>query len=139
HRPVAEDDVDLDRWVAPRIEDLASVDQDDRRVHAGHQLFAFVAVARAVPAAAASGSRSRRTAIPGSSRPSRNSSDAPPPVLMCVNLEARPCCSIAATESPPPTTTVAPASAFAARKRAIAFVPWANDGISKTPSGPFQK
>ena len=45
---------------------------------------------------------------------------------------------IAATESPPPTTTVAPASARSASIRATAFVPCANDGISKTPSGPFQ-
>ena len=45
---------------------------------------------------------------------------------------------MAATESPPPTTTVAPASARSASMRATAFVPWAKDGISKTPSGPFQ-
>ena len=77
--------------------------------------------------------------MPGSSRPSRNSSEAPPPVLMWVIFEAIPCCSRAAAESPPPTTTVAPASALSARNRAIAFVPWANEGISKTPSGPFQK
>ena len=87
----------------------------------------------------APGGRSRRMAIPGSSRPSRNSSEAPPPVLMWVIWSARSCCWTAATESPPPTTTVAPASALAARKRAIALVPWANDGISNTPRGPFQK
>ena len=46
---------------------------------------------------------------------------------------------IAATESPPPTTTVAPCSARSASIRATAFVPCANDGISNTPSGPFQK
>ena len=46
---------------------------------------------------------------------------------------------IAATESPPPTTTVAPCAARSATVRAIAFVPCANDGISNTPSGPFQK
>ena len=57
---------------------------------------------------------------------------------MWVIRSARPCWLTAATESPPPTTTVAPRSARSARKRAIAFVPWANDGISKTPSGPFQ-
>ena len=77
--------------------------------------------------------------MPGSSRPSRNSSDAPPPVLMWVIFDARPCCSIAATLSPPPTTTVTPCSALSARKRAIARVPWANDGISNTPTGPFQR
>ena len=58
--------------------------------------------------------RSSRTATPGSSRPSRNSSEAPPPVEMWVIRSARPCCSTAATESPPPTTTVAPASARSA-------------------------
>ena len=76
---------------------------------------------------------------PGSSRPSRNSSEAPPPVEMWVIRSARPCWVTAATESPPPTTTVAPASARSASIRATAFVPCANDGISKTPSGPFQK
>ena len=45
---------------------------------------------------------------------------------------------MAATESPPPTTTVVPASARAARNLAISNVPWAKDGISNTPSGPFQ-
>ena len=83
--------------------------------------------------------RSWRTVTPGSSRPSRNSSDAPPPVEMWVIRSARPCLVTAATESPPPTTIVAPASARSASIRATALVPWANDGISKTPSGPFQK
>ena len=36
--------------------------------------------------------RSSSTVTPGSSRPSRNSSDAPPPVEMWVILSARPCC-----------------------------------------------
>ena len=85
----------------------------------------------------ASGGRAGRS-TPGSSRPSRNSSDAPPPVEMWVIWSARPCWVTAATESPPPTTTVAPASARSASIRATAFVPCANDGISKTPSGPFQ-
>ena len=82
--------------------------------------------------------RSRSTVTPGSSRPSRNSSDAPPPVEIWVIRSASPCWVTAATESPPPTTTVAPASARSASIRATAFVPWANEGISKTPSGPFQ-
>ena len=87
-----------------------------------------------------SGGRSWRTAMPGSSRPSRNSSEAPPPVRDVGHLRsARPCCWTAATESPPPTTTVAPASALSARKprhrpRAVRRT----TGISKTPSGPFQ-
>ena len=86
----------------------------------------------------ASTGRSSKTVTPGSSRPSRNSSDAPPPVEMWVIRSARPCWVTAATESPPPTMTVAPASARSASIRATALVPWANDGISKTPSGPFQ-
>ena len=59
---------------------------------------------------------------------------------MWVILSARPCCVTAATESPPPTTTVAPGLGRARRGTArSALVPWANDGISNTPSGPFQK
>ena len=125
--PSVEDDVDLDRRVAPRVEDLPGVD-DRWRMRA-------VAFARLDGPPAG---RSSSTVTPGSSRPSRNSSDAPPPVRMWVILSARPCCVIAATESPPPTTTVAPASARSARNPAIALVPWANEGISNTPSGPFQ-
>src|SRR6185503_13034874 len=123
HRAIGEEHVDLDGRVAARVEDLAGVDLLDDRVHD----FAPAAAAAFRPPTAA-GSRSWRTAIPGSSRPSRNSSDAPPPVLMWVIFAVRPCCSIAATLSPPPTTTVTPCSARSARKRAIARVPWANDG-----------
>ena len=124
-RAVAEHDVDLDRRVAARIEDLASLES---------AMDVSMLMSRSPPSA-----RSIRTATPGSSRPSRNSRVAPPPVEIWVNRAARPCCWIAATESPPPTTTVAPASQRAARKRARWLVPSANDGISNTPSGPFQK
>src|SRR5215472_9241843 len=44
---------------------------------------------------------------PGSFLPSRNSSDAPPPVEMWVILSAMPACCTAATESPPPTIEIA--------------------------------
>src|SRR5664280_1042208 len=125
-RAVGEDHVDLDRRVAPGVEDLACLDELDLGVH------------DALPAAPA-GSRSGMIAMPGSVRPSSSSSDAPPPVLMWVILEARPCWVTAATESPPPTTTVAPCSAISARRLAMAFVPVEKAGISKTPSGPFQK
>ena len=91
-RAVLGDDVDLDGRVAPRVEDLPGIDPGDGGV--AHL--------------AASGWRSRSTVTPGSSRPSRNSSEAPPPVLMWVILSARPCWVIAATESPPPITTAAP-------------------------------
>ena len=54
-----------------------------------------------------------RQAMPGSSRPSRNSREAPPPVEMWVILSAKPSCSQAAAESPPPTMVVALLSARA--------------------------
>src|SRR5262249_26590661 len=47
-------------------------------------------------------------ATPGNTWPERNSSEAPPPVEMCVIRSSRPACATAATESPPPTTDVAP-------------------------------
>jgi len=52
-------------------------------------------------------------ATPGSSRPSSNSSDAPPPVEMKVILSAKPNCLTAVTESPPPTIDFAPDLAIA--------------------------
>ena len=54
-----------------------------------------------------------RQAMPGSSRPSRNSREAPPPVEMWVILSAKPSCSQAAAESPPPTMVTASESARA--------------------------
>ena len=76
-----------------------------------------------------------RAAMPGSSS-SINSSDAPPPVEMKVILSASPACFTAVTESPPPMIVVAFERASAS---AIAIVPVANAGISKTPTGPFHK
>ena len=61
-----------------------------------------------------------RHATPGSSLPSRNSSEAPPPVEMWVILSAKPNFSTAAALSPPPTIVTAPLSAMA---RAMARVP----------------
>src|SRR2546421_4822540 len=49
---------------------------------------------------------SSKAATPGNSFPSRNSSEAPPPVETWVNLCSSP--ATAATESPPPTTVTAP-------------------------------
>src|SRR5579884_4296331 len=80
-------------------------------------------------------SMSSSAATPGSSRPSRNSREAPPPVEMCAISSARPACSTAATESPPPTITSA---GLSARMRARARVPSEKAGISNTPMGPFQ-
>ena len=67
--------------------------------------------------------------------PPRNSSDAPPPVEMCVIESATPACVTAATESPPPMIVVPWTAATA---RATPIVPAANGGISNTPIGPFQ-
>src|SRR5207244_1234708 len=77
-----------------------------------------------------------RAATPGSTLPSMNSSEAPPPVETCVSLSARPACSTAWTDSPPPTMVTAFDSAMA---WATASVPLAKRGSSKTPIGPFQR
>src|SRR5262249_28877242 len=77
------------------------------------------------------------TATPGSSLPSRNSSDAPPPVEMCEKPSSgSPSARTAAAESPPPTTLNAEESTMDC---ATARVPSANGAISNTPMGPFQK
>src|SRR5204863_1694140 len=73
---------------------------------------------------------------PGNCFPSRNSSDAPPPVEMWEILSATPAAFTAETESPPPTIEVAPA--FSATACATLNVPLAKGDISKTPMGPFQ-
>src|SRR5208337_2796891 len=72
---------------------------------------------------------------PGSFFPSRNSSDAPPPVEMCVILSATSAPCTAATVSPPPTIEIAPT--FTATAWAILNVPRENPGTSNTPIGPF--
>src|SRR5262249_41219037 len=74
-------------------------------------------------------------ATPGSSTPSRSSSDAPPPVEIQEIRSATPASWTARTESPPPTT-VKPSEPATAR--ATANVPSAKRGHSKTPIGPFQ-
>src|SRR3989454_2298408 len=78
---------------------------------------------------------SSRAATPGSGLPSRNSSDAPPPVETWVSLDARP--ATAAAESPPPTTVVVPRRVASTIASATARVPASNGGCSKTPIGPF--
>src|SRR5690606_32501056 len=64
--------------------------------------------------------RHRSASTPGSFRPSRNSSDAPPPVETWPNEDARPARLTAATLSPPPTTEKAELAAMA---RAMPNVP----------------
>src|SRR3954454_17198373 len=82
------------------------------------------------------GHQSSSTVRPGSCRPSRYSSDAPPPVLMCPNADSsRPSWRTAAAESPPPTTD---SPSTAATARATPSVPAANGASSNTPIGPFQ-
>src|SRR5579859_652063 len=66
---------------------------------------------------------------PGSFLPSRNSSDAPPPVEICVILSAIHDWWTAATESPPPTMEIA--ERFPATAWAILIVPLANGATSK--------
>ena len=74
--------------------------------------------------------------MPGSSLPSRNSSDAPPPVEMWPKASsAKPSWRTAAAESPPPTTD-SPSTSVSAW--ATARVPSAKASNSKTPIGPFQ-
>src|SRR5207247_7406798 len=80
---------------------------------------------------------SSSAATPGNSFPSRNSSDAPPPVETCVSLSSIP--ATAATESPPPTTVTAPFFPAAARAFAIAREPASNGGRWNAPLGPFHK
>src|SRR2546425_13119282 len=77
---------------------------------------------------------SSRAATPGSGLPSRNSSDAPPPVETWVSLDARP--ATAAAESPPPTTVVAPRRVASTIASATARVPASNGGCPKTPIRP---
>ena len=66
---------------------------------------------------------SSRHSIPGNFFPSKNSSDAPPPVDMCVILSCNPAFLTAAAESPPPIIVVA---SISDNTFAIAFVPIAN-------------
>ena len=77
---------------------------------------------------------SSAAATPGSSLPSRNSREAPPPVEMWLILSAKPSWLTAAAESPPPMMVVASVSA---RAFATAIVPAARVGFSNTPIGPF--
>src|SRR5687767_2424345 len=82
--------------------------------------------------------RSSSASTPGSGLPSRNSSDAPPPVETWLIRLERPASSTAAAESPPPTIVVAPRSVASASASAIARVPASKGGVSNTPMGPFQ-
>src|SRR5579859_6420453 len=80
---------------------------------------------------------SSRATTPGRGFPSRNSSDAPPPVETCESLSSSP--ATAAAESPPPTMVTAPLAPASTSAFATARVPTSNGGVSKTPIGPFHK
>src|SRR5207249_6347294 len=82
---------------------------------------------------------SSSTLIPGSSRPSRNSSEAPPPVETWVTLSASPISAIAAAESPPPTTVRVPRFGASATAPATARGPGANSDTSKSRIRPLHK
>src|SRR3954462_1093419 len=79
--------------------------------------------------------RALRAATAGSSLPSRNSRNAPPPVEMYETPASMPYLSTAATASPPPATATPFAAAIA---RARVSVPWPTASNSNTPTGPFQ-
>src|ERR1041384_3881180 len=86
----------------------------------------------------ASGHASSSAATPGSTLPSRNSSEAPPPVETWLIRSASPACATAAAESPPPTIVTAPSAVASAIAAAMTRVPPSNGGVSNTPIGPFQ-
>src|SRR5205807_4134488 len=67
---------------------------------------------------------SSRAATPGRGFPSRNSSDAPPPVETWLSLSSSP--ATAAAESPPPTTVVAPRLPASINASPMARVPSSN-------------
>src|SRR5258708_21116009 len=81
--------------------------------------------------------RSSRASTPGSALPSRNSSDAPPPVETWLILFSSLASATAAAESPPPTIVIAPFAVAFAIVSAIARVPAPKGGVSNTPIGPF--
>src|SRR5437870_3207993 len=97
-RPTLQARGHLDRRVAPGVEHLPGMDPGDGR---GIHL-------RGV-------SRSGSAATPGSTLPSTNSSDAPPPVETWLICSVSASWSTAATESPPPTTVMTPAVVRVAR------------------------
>ena len=66
-----------------------------------------------------------------------NSREAPPPVETWVKSDALQNFLAALTESPPPITDVAPFLVASTTAFRTAFVPWANLGFSKAPTGPF--
>merc|ERR1740129_2070153 len=88
--------------------------------------------------AEAAAGASSRVATPGSTLPSSNSSEAPPPVLQCVTLSSVPYFKQAVAVSPPPMTVTTPEPVTSTTLSIIDFVPLSKLFISNTPIGPFQ-
>ena len=126
-RAVGEDDVDLDRRIAARVEDLARVDEVDEGVHA--LAFAF-ALTGAGPIGSTVDAR-QLAALEELERRAAAGRDVGHPVGQALLGDRRD--RVAATDDDRRA-----GSARSASSRATAFVPCANDGISNTPSGPFQ-
>merc|ERR1719277_634024 len=81
---------------------------------------------------------SLRAATPGSTLPSNNSNEAPPPVLQWLTLSSVSYFLHAVAVSPPPITVMVPAAVASTTASIRDFVPVSNFAISKTPIGPFQ-
>src|SRR3569832_1718678 len=106
------------------------------------QLEALVAHEQDLPAVAAEdrdGERapfgrhlSVKATTPGRALPSRNSSEAPPPVETCETLLATPAFFTAEAESPPPMMVVAPAAVAFARASALPTVRPLKSSLSVT-------
>mmetsp|Transcript_56230 Transcript_56230/g.174390 ORF Transcript_56230/g.174390 Transcript_56230/m.174390 type:complete len:216 (+) Transcript_56230:45-692(+) len=92
----------------------------------------------APPAPVAFAGASSSAATPGSTLPSRSSSEAPPPVLQWVTLSSVSYFLQAVAVSPPPMTVMQPVLVTSTILSIIIFVPFSNFFISNTPIGPFQ-
>merc|ERR1719460_2537156 len=79
-----------------------------------------------------------RAAMPGSTLPSRSSSEAPPPVEQKVTLSSMSHLAAAVAESPPPMMPWPPFALSSATASSTDLVPLEKVSNSKTPAGPFQ-
>mmetsp|Transcript_64045 Transcript_64045/g.143120 ORF Transcript_64045/g.143120 Transcript_64045/m.143120 type:complete len:231 (-) Transcript_64045:574-1266(-) len=76
--------------------------------------------------------------MPGSTLPSSNSSEAPPPVETCVTLSSVSYFLQQVAVSPPPMTVMVPVLVTSTMVSIMPLVPFSKEAISKTPIGPFQ-
>merc|ERR1719310_2433746 len=84
------------------------------------------------------GQKSSSLSMPGSTLPSRSSSEAPPPVETKVTLSSMSNLAAAVAESPPPMMPLLPLAVVSATASSTALVPCEKLSNSKTPAGPFQ-